>query len=50
VNQLLDRWIDVIEVERATRINYIGKIKKHIRPSIGLMPVTCIWLNLGSAS
>ena len=26
VNQLVDRWLDVIEVERTTRTGYIGKI------------------------
>ena len=39
VNQLLDRWLDVLEVERTTRINYVGKIEKHIRPVIGELPV-----------
>ena len=33
MNQLLDRWLDVLEVERTTRINYVGKIEKHIRPT-----------------
>ena len=35
VNELLDRWLDVIEVEHKTRVNYIGKIEKHIRPTLG---------------
>ena len=35
VNELLDRWLDVIDVERKTRVNYIGKIEKHIRPTLG---------------
>ncbi len=39
VNQLIDRWLDVLEVERTTRINYVGKIEKHIRPTIGELPV-----------
>ncbi len=39
VNQLLDRWLGVVEVERTTRINYVGKIEKHIRPTIGDLPV-----------
>jgi integrase len=39
VNELLDRWLDVIEVERKTRVNYIGKIEKHVRPTIGRLPV-----------
>lgn len=32
VNELLDRWLDVIDVERKTRVGYVGKIEKHIRP------------------
>ncbi len=39
VNQLLDRWLDVIDVERTTRTGYVGKIEKHIRPTIGRLPV-----------
>jgi integrase len=39
VNELLDRWLDVVDVERKTRVNYIGKIEKHVRPTIGLLPV-----------
>jgi hypothetical protein len=38
VNQLLDRWLDVIKVEKTTRHGYIGKIDKHIRPTIGALP------------
>lgn len=39
VNELLDRWLDVIDVERKTRVGYVGKIEKHIRPSIGRLQV-----------
>jgi hypothetical protein len=39
VNQLLDRWLDVVELERTTRVGYLGKIEKHIRPTIGRLPV-----------
>lgn len=39
VNELLDRWLDVIDVERKTRVGYMGKIEKHIRPSIGRLQV-----------
>jgi integrase len=39
VNQLLDRWLGVLDVERTTRINYVGKIEKHIRPTVGEIPV-----------
>ena len=35
VNQLLDRWLGVVDVERTTRVNYVGKIEKHKgRPSV----------------
>jgi integrase len=39
VNQLIDRWLDLIELERTTRTAYIGKIEKHVRPTIGKVPV-----------
>jgi hypothetical protein len=39
VNQLLDRWLDVLDVESSTRIGYVGKIEKHIRPLLGKMQV-----------
>ncbi|MET9019611.1 hypothetical protein ABZV93_06495 [Actinopolymorpha sp. NPDC004070] len=35
VNQLLDRWLEMVELERTTRVGYVGKIEKHIRPTIG---------------
>ena len=35
VNQLIDRWLDVIDVERKTRAGYVSKIEKHVRPTIG---------------
>ena len=39
VNQLLDKWLEVLDVERTTITGYIGKIEKHIRPTIGRLPV-----------
>lgn len=39
VNYLLDKWLEVIDVERTTRTGYIGKIEKHIRPTIGRLPI-----------
>ena len=39
MNQLLDRWLDLTEVERTTRQGYVGKIDKHIRPTIGHVQV-----------
>lgn len=35
VDQLLDRYLEVVELERTTRQGYVGKIEKHIRPEIG---------------
>lgn len=39
VNELLDKWLDVIDVERKTRAGYVSKIEKHIRPELGKLPV-----------
>jgi integrase len=35
VSQLLDKWIDVHDVDDQTRRGYESKIRKHIRPLIG---------------
>lgn len=35
VNQLLDRWLTVIDVEAETRRSYEAKVRKHIRPLLG---------------
>jgi hypothetical protein len=35
VDQLLDRWVSVINVDPSTLRGYEGKIRKHIRPLIG---------------
>jgi hypothetical protein len=35
MNQLLDRWLDVLDVEVSTRQGYVKKIEKHIRPLLG---------------
>jgi hypothetical protein len=35
VNDLVDRWLDVVKLEATTRQGYVGKIEKHIRPTIG---------------
>jgi integrase len=42
ISELLDRWLSVIKLERTTRQGYVGKIEKHIRPTIGRMPVARI--------
>ena len=39
VNELLDRRLEVIDVERKTRAGYVSKIEKHIRPTIGRLPI-----------
>jgi integrase len=39
VNQLLDRWLTVLDVEVSTRQGYLRKIDKHIRPLLGEVPV-----------
>ncbi|WP_207223704.1 tyrosine-type recombinase/integrase [Pseudonocardia sediminis] len=39
VSQLVDRWLEVIDIEKKTRAGYVGKIEKHIRPTIGRLPV-----------
>lgn len=39
MNELLDRWLEVVKLERTTRQGYVGKIEKHIRPTIGHLPV-----------
>jgi hypothetical protein len=33
VNGLLDRWLDVLDVERQTRAGYLSQIDKHVRPT-----------------
>jgi integrase len=35
MNQLLDRWLDVLDVEPSTRTGYVRKIEKHGRPLLG---------------
>lgn len=35
VSRLVDRWLEVIDIEKKTRAGYVGKTEKHIRPTIG---------------
>ncbi len=35
LNQLLDRWLDVAELEPTTRSGYVRKLDKHVRPVLG---------------
>jgi integrase len=39
VNQLLDRYLEVLDVDDSTRRTYDGYIKRTIRPAIGTLPV-----------
>ena len=39
MNELLNRWLDVVKLEHNTCQGYVGKIEKHIRPTIGPLPV-----------
>src|SRR5205085_10548623 len=39
VNQLLDRYLEVVELERSTRRTYQGCIERHIRPVLGPLPL-----------
>jgi integrase len=39
VNDLLDRWLDVVDIDVKTRAGYVGKIQKHIRPTLGRQQV-----------
>lgn len=40
VDQLLDRWLGVLDVDPSTRRTYEGYIRKHIRPTLGPLPLT----------
>jgi integrase len=39
VNQLFDRWLDVLDVEWSTRQGYVRKLDRHIRPVLGGLQV-----------
>jgi integrase len=40
VSQLLDRWLEVLDVDPSTKCGYESKIGKHIRPLLGSVPLT----------
>ncbi len=42
LNQLLDRYLEVIDVAGSTRRDYISKINKHVRPLLGSTPAARI--------
>jgi integrase len=35
VNQLLDRWLEVVEPETTTRNSVVGRLNRHVRPVLG---------------
>jgi len=39
LNQLLDRWLEVAELEPTTRSGYVRKLDKHVRPVLGTVQV-----------
>lgn len=40
VNQLMDRYLELLDVDRTTKQRYEGIIRTHVRPLIGKMPIT----------
>lgn len=41
-NQLLDRYLEVLDVDSSTRRGYLTKINKHVRPVLGDTPIARI--------
>lgn len=39
LNQLLDRYLELVELEDSTRRTYIGYVDRHIRPALGGLPL-----------
>ena len=39
VDQMLDRYLTVLDVEPTTRVSYEGYIRNHIRPVLGGLPL-----------
>ena len=40
VNQLLDRYLAVVELEESTRKTYVGYLDVHVRPMLGALPLS----------
>jgi integrase len=40
LNQLLDRYLDVIDLEESTRATYVGYLERHVRPALGALPLS----------
>jgi integrase len=39
VNELLNRWLDVLDVERRTRASYVSRTEEHVRLAVGQLEV-----------
>src|SRR4051812_27255289 len=39
LSQVLDRYLEVVELERSTRRTYEGYIERHVRPALGQLPL-----------
>src|SRR4051794_7862285 len=40
VNQLLDRYLDVLDLEESTRKAYVGYLERNVRPVLGPLPLS----------
>ena len=40
VNQLLDRWLEVVELETTTRNSAVGRLNRHVRPVLGAVSLS----------
>ena len=40
VNQLLDRWLEVVELETTARNSVVGRLNRHVRPVLGSVSVS----------
>ncbi len=40
VNQLLDRWLEVVELETTTRNSVVGRLNRHVCPVLGPVSVS----------
>jgi hypothetical protein len=40
VDRLLDRYLDVIDLEESARATYVGYLERHVRPALGALPLS----------
>ena len=40
LTQLIDKWLEVLDVDPSTRRTYEGYIRKHVKPLLGWLPLT----------